>query len=102
MDSTVAVQTNGFGSLFHAVRYASMGAFRSSTLRKTPPDRLLIHLAEPTLDQIQPTGTCGDKVEDEARVTLQPVPDILVLVSSIVVHDKMERDFTRELLVQDA
>jgi hypothetical protein len=36
MDSTVAVQTNGFGSLFHAVRNASMDAFRSSTLRNTP------------------------------------------------------------------
>ena len=36
MDSTVAVQTNGFGSLFHAVRNPSMDAFRSSTLRNTP------------------------------------------------------------------
>src|SRR5450759_1445240 len=36
MDSTVAGQTNGCGSLFHAMRNASMDAFRSSTLRKTP------------------------------------------------------------------
>ena len=35
MDSTVAVHTNGFGSLFQAVRNASMDAFRSSTLRNT-------------------------------------------------------------------
>ena len=32
IDSTVAVQTNGLGSLFHAVRNASMDAFKSSTL----------------------------------------------------------------------
>src|SRR5215510_4539182 len=36
MDSTVAVQTNGFGSWFQAARNASMDAFRSSTLRNTP------------------------------------------------------------------
>src|ERR1700682_2589602 len=36
MDSTVAVQTKGLGSSFHAVRNASMEAFNSSTLRKTP------------------------------------------------------------------
>src|SRR5216683_1158980 len=36
VDSTVAVQMNGFGSLFQAVRNASMDAFNSSTLRKTP------------------------------------------------------------------
>jgi hypothetical protein len=41
-------------------------------------------------------------VEHEARVTLQPVPYMLVLVGSIVVHDEMERDLTRELLVQSA
>jgi hypothetical protein len=67
-----------------------------------PADRLLIQVAEPTLDQVQPTGTRGDKVEHEARVTLQPVPYMLVLVGSIVVHDEMERDLTRELLVQSA
>src|ERR1035441_7153035 len=49
-----------------------------------PPDRLVIQVAEPTLDQIQPTGTRGDEVEPETRVTLQPVPHILVLVGSIV------------------
>ena len=80
MDSTVAVQTNGLGSLFHAVRNASMDAFRSSTLRNdAPPDRLLIQVAEPTFDEIEPTGTGGDKMEHEARMTLQPVPHILVL-----------------------
>src|ERR1035438_10830485 len=36
MDSTVAIQTNGFGSLFHVLRNASIDAFRSSTLRNTP------------------------------------------------------------------
>jgi hypothetical protein len=35
-----------------------------------PPDRLLIQVAEPTLDQVQPTGTRRDKVEHEARVML--------------------------------
>src|SRR5258708_13904880 len=67
-----------------------------------PPDRLLIQVAEPTFDQVQPTGTRGDKVEHEARMTLQPVPHILVLMRSIVIHDEMERDFTGELLVQSA
>ena len=37
---------------------------------------------------VEPTGTRGDKVEHEARVALEPVPYLLVLVGSIVVHDE--------------
>ena len=36
IDSMVAVQTNGFGSLFHADRNALMAVLNSSTLRKAP------------------------------------------------------------------
>jgi hypothetical protein len=36
MESTVAVQTNGFGSLFHTATYSSMAAIKSSALTKTP------------------------------------------------------------------
>jgi RNA-directed DNA polymerase len=36
MDSTVAVQTNGFGFSFHALRNSSMARVRSVTLWKKP------------------------------------------------------------------
>ena len=36
MDSTVAVQTNGFGFSFHTATYSSMAAIKSATLTKMP------------------------------------------------------------------
>jgi hypothetical protein len=39
IESTVAVHTNGFGSLFQAARNCSMAFCRSSTLAKTPHRR---------------------------------------------------------------
>ena len=33
-------------------------------------------------------------------MVLQPVPNVVVLMSSIVVHDQMQRYLARELLVQ--
>jgi len=103
MDSTVAVRTNGFGSLFHAVKNASMDACRSSTLRKTPlriafrsnwPNQCSTKFSQPEL--------VGTKWITKPGVTLQPGPDIPVLVSAIVVRDEMERNFTTEFRVQGA
>jgi len=66
----------------------------------TSSDRLLIQVAEPTFNQIQPTGTGRDEVEHETRVTLKPGLHLLVLVGSIVAYNQVKRDRTRELLVQ--
>ena len=41
-------------------------------------------------------------MEYEARVALEPLTHIVMLVSPIVVHDKMERYFAGELSVQCA
>src|ERR1035437_8822815 len=71
-------------------------------LEHAPPDRLAVQMAEPALDQVQPTGTCRDEVEHEARMTFEPIPHIFVLMGSVVVHDEMERNLPRELLVQSA
>jgi hypothetical protein len=41
-------------------------------------------------------------MEYEARVALEPLAHIVMVVSSIVVHDEMERYFAGELSVQSA
>ena len=66
----------------------------------TSADRLAVQVSEPALDQVQPTGTRGDEVKHKAWVPLEPVPHLLMVVSSVVIHDEMEVDITRELLVQ--
>ena len=66
MESTVAVQTNGFGFLFHALRKAAIQAFKSCTLPKAPR-RIAFALSSPNhrstrLSQLALVGTkCGTK-----------------------------------------
>src|ERR671918_731867 len=103
MDSTVAVHTNGLGSSFQAFRKASMDAFRSSTLRKTPRRMaFVIQMAEPSLDKIHPARAGGDEVRHESGIALQPGLHFRVLVGSVVVHDQMQRDIAGELGVDAA
>src|ERR1019366_2120286 len=50
MDSTVAVQTNGFGSLFHAVRNASMdGKYVTLSIPESVVLRVHLRLTQQTL-----------------------------------------------------
>ena len=53
-------------------------------------DALLSQLAEPSLDEIQPGGTGGDKVQLEPGMPGQPLLDLGLLVGPIVVNDEME------------
>ena len=61
MESTVAVQTNGFGFSFQAVRNSLMAATRSSTLRnESRRMRLLVNSANQRsirFSQLQLVGT---------------------------------------------
>ena len=63
-------------------------------------DALAGQLAEPSLNQIQPTRTGGHEMANEARMAFQPSPDVGMLVRAVVVHDQMQRDLSGELLVQ--
>ena len=63
-------------------------------------DGLIIQVAEPSLDQIHPTGTGGDKVRYEAGIALEPRLYFRVLVRPIVVHDEMQWDIARKFGVK--
>ena len=52
-------------------------------------DGLVVQVAEPSLDKIQPTQTGGDEVRHEPGMTSQPRLYFCVLVRSVVVHDQM-------------
>src|SRR5207247_10961284 len=66
IDSTVAVHTNGLGSLFQAARNSSMAFCKSSTLTKTPR-RMRLPVNSPNhrstrFSQLELVGTkCGIK-----------------------------------------
>jgi hypothetical protein len=87
MDSTVAVQTKRFGSSFQACRKSVMALCKSSTLKN---------------DQIQPTGTGGHKVRDEARVSVEPRHRPGMPMSPVVIHHQVQGNVSRKLLVESA
>src|SRR6202521_2771964 len=63
---------------------------------------LVIEMAEPSLDEIHPAGTRGDKVRHEPRMTCQPGLYFRMGVRPVIVHDQMERDLARELRIESA
>ena len=65
-------------------------------------DGFIVQFAEPSLYQVQPTGTGRNKVEHEAGMTLQPSPHVGMLMSPVVIHDQMKWNLARELLVDGA
>jgi hypothetical protein len=61
MESTVAVQTNGFGLPFQDARNSSIAVFRSAALRKEPR-RIRLLVSSPNhrstrFSQLEPVGT---------------------------------------------
>ena len=52
-------------------------------------DGLVVQVSEPSFDKIHPTGTGGDEVRHESRMTFQPRFYFRVLVRPVVVHDQM-------------
>ena len=101
MDSTVAVQTKGFGFSFHAVRNVSMAACRSSTLRKTPRRILSRQFAKPAFHQVEPTRTGRDEVRRSADDD-SASPALLMFVGAVVVHDQMQSRSPGEFAIQPA
>jgi hypothetical protein len=66
------------------------------------PDGFVVQVAEPSLDKIHPTGTGGDEVRNEPRMTFQPRFYCGVFVRSVVVQDQVQRDVAAELGVEPA
>src|SRR4051812_25246730 len=95
-----AVHVNGLGSWFVSATKRLMVAWRSTTHRKTPRfSRRLASLAKnPSTALSQRTrGRC--EVEGKARVPVQPLTHLWMLVGSVVVEDHVHTFFGRHLRV---
>ena len=60
---------------------------------------LLGQISKPALDQIEPGTGRGSKVQLKARMATQPTRDTGMLVGGVVVHDQVQVQFARRLLV---
>src|SRR6516225_8980907 len=58
--------------------------------------------AEPALDQVEPRAGCRREVKVEALMGQEPLSDLRMTMSAVVVKDKMEVDRLGELPVQPA
>ena len=47
-------------------------------------------VAEPSFDQVQPRTAGRDEVNVEARMALEPTPDLGMFMGRIIVHDQMQ------------
>ena len=65
-------------------------------------DGFVIEVTEPPLDKIHPTGAGGHEMRHKPRMTFQPLSHFLMLVSTVVVHDQMERNGAGKLSIEPA
>lgn len=57
---------------------------------RAAPDAFVGNFSEPALDHIEPRAGSRDKVQMESRMAFEPSHDRWMLVSSIVVDDKVQ------------
>ena len=62
----------------------------SDAAEDTAADGVVGDQAEEAFAQVDPGGRCRGEVEAEARVALEPSPDLGVLVGGVVVDDQIQ------------
>ncbi len=62
--------------------------------------RLLSQFGKPSFDQIQPTGTRWNEVQDKTRMSGQSLPNLRVSMCAVVVENQVQRFARRQLPVQ--
>lgn len=67
--------------------------------KDTAPNALVGDLAKESLHEIAPRRGGGEKVQVKAPMARQPPFDPLVLVGGVVVHDEMNVEASRGLMV---
>jgi len=71
----------------------------ADALERAAPYAFVREVAEPALDEIEPRAGRGREVEMEPRVALEPAGDPRVFVRPVVVHDQVQVESGRGLLV---
>ena len=70
--------------------------------KNAPPHGLLTEFGKPAFDQVEPTGTGGDEVQNEARMFGQPASNPFMTMGAIIIQDEVQRHVARKLLVEAA
>ena len=102
MSSAVLVQTKGWERSFQPLmKPRILGHELADGGEGAAVDGLSFDEGEPDLDQVHPGGVGRGEVDDEPRVRLEPVADVLVLVGGVVVHHQVQLDRLTGLVVED-
>ena len=70
--------------------------------KDAPAHGLLAEFGKPAFDQVEPTGTGGDEVQNEARMFGQPAADPFMTMGAVIIEDQVQSHVTWELLVEAA
>src|SRR3977135_3880686 len=93
-----AVQVNGLGSWFVSATKRLMVAWRSTPHPKTPRfSRRWGRFGEKPLDGVEPRARGRREVEGEARVSVEPLTHLWMLMGGVVVEDHVHDFFGRHL-----
>ena len=70
------------------------------TDKRAAAHRLLTQLFKPTFDQIKPTGTGGNEVQDKSGMLGQPSAHRFVCVCAVVIQNQMQLNRVWKFAVQ--
>ena len=72
---------------------------RLNAVEDSPSDSLVGDVAEPSFDHVEPRRTGRNKVEVKAFVEFEPALHRRAFVGGVVVHDQVEGEFWRRVLI---
>ena len=76
-----------------------MAAIESATDLKTPRRMRFGQIAEPTLDHVEPRARSRHKMLVESFMAFEPRFDLRMLISGVIVHNQMQVQLGRGLLI---
>jgi len=90
MDSTVAVQTKGFGSLFHGLEKGVNGHLHVGDAEEdAAADGLVVQMTKPSPQPDSSSSNSWERSEVQTGDDVSATPYFLVFVGAVVVHDQM-------------
>ncbi len=68
----------------------------------TPAHGFLAEFGKPAFDEVEPTGTGGNEVQDKTGMFGQPAPDSFMAMGAVVIEDQVQGHGAGKLLIQAA
>ncbi len=72
------------------------------TAKNAPAYGLLAEFGKPAFDQVEPTGTGGNEVQNEARMFGQPAANPFMAMGAVIIKDQVQSHVTWKLFVEAA